>query len=314
MPLPILGIHHVTAVAGDPRKDDAFYRQLLGMRRVKVTTNFDDPTTYHLYYGDAGGRPGSLWTTFPHPRARRGRPGIGEANTTAFSVPPGSLDFWETRLKEAGITSNRTGDTLAFEDADGMSLALVEGEAPDTYEPPAGVEAKHAIRCFDHVALHVENPQETADFITNEFGYRDAGDGLYLLGDGQPSRRIRITKGDGPPPMLGAGRVHHVAFRVENDEKQKECLDHLAKVGIHPTPVQERQYFRSIYFRIPGGILFEIATDPPGMAIDEPLNDLGNTLMLPPWNEPYREQIAAQLIPLPNLRGVGEATPGRSEA
>ena len=306
MPLPILGLHHVTAVAGDPRADDHFYREVLGLRRVKTTTNFDDPTTYHLYYGDHAGTPGSLWTTFPHPQARAGRPGAGEASSVTFCVPRGSLPFWAARLNDAQVPLLGGGDTFAFEGPDGMSVALVEGDAPDRYSAPAGVDESHAIRCIDHVDLAVTDPAETSRFLTEVFGCEQVDDEWFQFDDGGPTRRLRVRKSTQVPPLLGAGRIHHVAFRVESAEKQQECLDFLPTVGIRPTPVQERHYFQSIYFRIPGGVLFEIATDPPGMAIDEPLDDLGNSLKLPPWNEPHREEIANQLIPLPGLKGVGE--------
>ena len=303
MSLPILGLHHVTAVAGDPPVNDAFWTNTLGMRRVKQTINFDDPGTYHLYFGDRRGRPGSLWTTFPHPRARPRSAGSPEVALTSLAVPPGSLDRWRARLTDAGRASREVDGRLRFNDPDGTDLELVEAEAPAEYEAPgsgsgSGVDAD-AVRCVESVTLRSLRPEATGRFLVEAFGFARDGEDRYACGDGAASRRVRVLDGAGvPAPRLGAGAVHHVAFRVADDTAQAEALERLPGFGVQPTPVQDRQYFHSVYFREPGGVLFEVATDAPGFDADEPVETLGRKLQLPPWLEPQRAQIQAGLVPL----------------
>lgn len=298
LPLPILGLHHVTAVAGDPARNDAFWTTTLGMRRVKQTINFDDPGTYHLYFGDRLGRPGSLWTTFPHPGARPRTAGSPEVALTSLAVPAGSLNRWRTRLIKAGSNPRETDDGLAFQDPDGTDLELVEAPIPSTYEAdPAN--AGDAVPCIESVTLRSLAPEATGRFLVEAFGFERSGEGRYTVGEGLASQRVRVVDGRGlDRPRLGAGSVHHVAFRVADDAAQAEALAHLPGFGVQPTPVQDRQYFHSVYFREPGGVLFEIATDTPGFDVDEPADTLGGTLQLPPWLEPRRAPIQANLVPL----------------
>ena len=295
-PVPILGLHHVTAVAGDPRRNDHFWTQTLGMRRVRKTVNFDDPGTYHLYFGDFIGRPGSLWTTFPHPQARPRRAGTPEVAVTSLAVPTGSLGGWQTRLVEAGVEVRQDEDGLHFDDPDGTTLSLVEADAPAEYEVPSTVN--DAPRCLESVTLRSADPAATGQFLTAQFGFERQSETLYTCGDGAASRRVRVTGGDGTLSRLGAGAVHHVAFRVAGDAEQAQALAHLRAEGHGPTPVQDRTYFHSIYFREPGGVLFEIATDTPGFATDEPADRLGHDLKLPPGVDASREQLESRLVPL----------------
>ena len=306
MSLPILGIHHVTAMAGNPRQNDAFWASVLGMRRVKQTINFDDPGTYHLYFGDRLGRPGSLWTTFPHPMARSRTAGCPEVALTSLAVPRGSLTRWASRLTDAGRRAEGSGGRLRFQDPDGTDLELVESDLPAEYEGPDG--DGDAVRCFESVTLRSLRPEATGRFLVEAFGFTRGGEDLYLCGDGAASRRVRVLGGSGMnPPRLGAGAVHHVAFRIADDAAQSDALQRLPGYGVQPTPVQDRQYFRSVYFREPGGVLFEIATDPPGFATDETVAALGSKLQLPPWLEGQRSRIQAGLLPLRDV-AAGEET------
>ncbi|MEO0586239.1 MAG: VOC family protein [Planctomycetota bacterium] len=317
-PLPILGLHHVTAIASGPYQNDVFWTRVLGMRRVKKTVNFDDPGTYHLYFGDDRGRPGSLWTTFPHPHARPRSAGTPEVALTSLAVPVGSLERWSARLEDAGVAATRTatrfGDRLDFADPDGTTLALTEAEAPSEYEPVGAHRGgagepivADAPRCLESVTLRSSDPPATGRFLVEQFGFTpqdaasDAADSSgvwYACGDGAASRRVCVLAGDASLPILGAGAVHHVAFRVAGDDEQRATIDRLRGVGLRPTPVQDRTYFRSVYFRAPGGILFEVATDGPGFDSDEPVATLGQALKLPPDVEVHRARLEKSLIPL----------------
>ena len=293
--IPILGLHHVTAIAGDPRRNDAFWTRTLGLRRVKKTVNFDDPGTYHLYFGDRLGRPGSLWTTFPHPRARPRQPGTPEVARTTLAIPPGSLARWRRRLADSGIAAEQRDERLLFDDPDGTNLALAEAEVPPEFEG----SDDDAPRCIESVELRSLRPDETGRLLVEVFGFARGDRGLYTCGDGAASRRVRVTGGDGGgAPGLGAGAVHHVAFRVAGDAEQLAALDRLHAAGLRPTPVQDRTYFHSIYFREPGGVLFEIATDTPGFTADEPPESLGRALQLPSGVERRRAELEASLAPL----------------
>ena len=312
MSLPILGLHHVTAVAGDPPVNDAFWAGVLGMRRVKQTISFDDPGTYHLYFGDRLGRPGSLWTTFPHPMARPRSAGSPEVALTSLAVPEGSLDRWKTRLTDAGRAFREADGRLRFNDPDGTELEIAEANIPAEYEGfggdgnPAGEDS---VRCVESVTLRSLRPEATGRFLEDAFGFTRDGEDRYVCGDGAASRRVRVLDGAGmPAPRLGAGAVHHVAFRLADDEAQAEALKRLPGFGVHPTPVQDRQYFHSIYFREPGGVLFEVATDAPGFSTDESEDTLGQKLQLPPWLEPSRERIVGNLVPLNDAAAAGGAS------
>lgn len=280
--MTIPGIHHVTALASDPQRNVDFYTGVLGLRLVKLTVNFDDPGTYHFYYGDRAGTPGSIITFFPWPRASRGRQGAGQVTEVAFAVPKGSLDYWASRLNVA------PGDAgvLKFADPDGLSLSLA----------PTEDGAGHAISRFAGVTLTERFADRTAQLLTATMGYAAAGAGE--LRSAQDMVRI-AHEPEARAGRTGAGTVHHVAFRAETDERQLEWQQLLMREGLQVTEVLDREYFHSIYFRELGGVLFEIATDPPGFAADEPLETLGTHLKLPPWLEPDRAAIERKL---PKLR------------
>ena len=303
----IPGIHHVTAIASDPQRNVDFYAGVLGLRLVKLTVNFDDPTTYHLYYGDEAGQPGTILTFFPWPGARRGRRGTGQVAVTSFSVPEGSLPYWEERLRHHGIAVDHRQkrfdeEALTFFDPDELQLELVAHADAGALAPwQAGpVLPKYAVRGLYGVTLWEKDPEPTAKLLTGTLGLR-------LQGESGPRYRFRAAS-PGPGATLdllqvpegergwdGAGIVHHVAWRTPDDNQQQAWRQELAGLGLRVTPVMDRQYFRSIYFREPGGVLFEIATDPPGFARDEPLEALGTRLRLPPWLEGRRKELEAAL-------------------
>ncbi len=299
------GLHHVTMFAGDPRAHDAFYREALGLRRVKVTVNFDAPDVYHLYYGDRLGSPGTAWTSFPFGgRAGRGRRGTGEAGETAFAVPSGSLDAWAERLGALGPVrrEERFGEgRLAFEGPDGESLALVELD--DGRDPWAEVvPAEMAIRGFRGVTLNLRDEGPTRA-VLEAMGYTEAGrEGSVLrmrVAGGNAADVIDLdVRRDMAPAQAGAGSTHHIAFSVDDDEHELRLREGVSGVGMRPTPVIDRDYFHSVYFRTPGGVLFEIATNNPGFARDESPEALGTALKLPRQHEHLRETLRTQLEPL----------------
>src|SRR5688572_26291880 len=302
-PPPIRGIHHITAIASDPQANHDFYAKTLGLRLVKKTVNFDDPGTYHLYFADEQGRPGTVLTFFPWPGARRGRRGTQQAVATAFLVPPGSLQAWEERLGLSGARvetpTERFGERrLSVFDPDDLQIDLVEHDEAERIEfwQGGGVSEGTAIRGFFGVTLCVSSAESTARLLTQTMGLtaqKDDGGVLRYVAAGDatdPGRRVDLlVRPDEPPGHVAAGTVHHVAFRVADDAAQEAWLGTLRAAGQRPTPIQERHYFRSIYFREPGGVLFEFATDGPGFAIDESVEALGQSLRLPPWLEPHRQ-------------------------
>ncbi|MCB1057911.1 MAG: ring-cleaving dioxygenase [Acidobacteria bacterium] len=304
----ILGIHHVTAIATDPQTNLDFYAGLLGLRLVKKTVNFDDPRTYHLYYGDETGSPGTILTFFPWPGARRGSRGAGQTTATAFAIPEGTLPWWRRRLEAAGVIlaepTRRWGQEVQpLLDPDGLLLELVEDPLAAVRRPwsegPVG-EAQ-AIRGFHGVTLLEADATDTLDLVHGTMGFEILGeDGertrLRIGREGDPGLHLDIV--DRPGEALGrvaAGSVHHVAWRVAGDEEELAWRRRLTAAGLGVTPVQDRQYFHSIYFREPGGVLFEIATDTPGFDLDESVAELGSGLQLPPWYEPRRGEIEASL-------------------
>ena len=309
MPKPIVGLHHVTAIASDPQRNLDFYTEVLGLRFVKRTINFDDPGTYHFYFGDDAGSPGTILTFFPWPHATRGSLGVGETCATAFSVPHSSLEFWEKRLLGAGVPVERAGErfqeeVLSFADPDGMRLEIVghvdagEAKAPRTSD----VSAEHAIRGFFGVTLCEGGYEKTVAVLATmgfhkigEHGtrFRFAADGSALGNHIDVLVQPQLTYG-----RMGAGSVHHIAFRAFDDASQREWREVLVASSLDVTPVLDRTYFHSIYFREPGGVLFELATDPPGFALDEPPESLGETLKLPPWLEPQRSRVERMLPPI----------------
>ena len=305
---PTTGIHHVTAISGGPQRNVDFYAGTLGLRLVKKTVNFDDPETYHLYYGDGAGSPGTIMTFFPWAHAPGGRIGAGQLVVTSFSIPTASLGYWTERLVENGVRferpRNRFGDTvLSFEDPDRLRIELVATEdgRPGWSGGPA--QAEHSIRGFHHVALAVETTDRTARLMTDTLGFRqvDEAEGRIRLsaGQGGPGDLVDVVSAAGfPHGSMGVGTVHHVAFRVPDEETQLAVRAEISALGYSVTPVLDRNYFRSIYFREPGGVLFEIATDPPGFALDEDTEHLGEDLKLPPWLETRRDRLEEVLPPL----------------
>ena len=295
----IPGLHHVTAISGSPQENVDFYTALLGQRLIKKTVNFDAPDTYHLYYGSHEGAPGTVLTFFPFVDAGPGRAGSGMASAVAYGVAPGGLDPWVDRLADAAVDFDgpreRFGEPMiALSDPHGLAIELIESAgAPDP---------THA---FHSVTLWVERPEATARVLVDLFGYEasgsESGDGHERLRfrspDALPGAVVDVVRHDRRSPgRPGAGTVHHVAFRAESDEVQLEWRERVASAGFAVTPVIDRQYFNAIYFREPGGVLFEIATDPPGFTVDEPLEELGTHLLLPPQHEPKRTRIE-QMLP-----------------
>jgi glyoxalase family protein len=302
------GIHHVTAISGPARRNVDFYTRTLGLRLVKKTVNFDDPGTYHLYYGDETGQPGTILTFFPWEHVARGRLGIGETQETVFRVPEGSIGYWAHRFVDKGIAhkaiEKRFGETvLSFEDPDGLRLALVA--VPGIEGEPAWrggeVPAEHAIRGFHGVSLLLREAAPTGAILTDVFGFSELGregSAVRFKANGTDIGGIvdiRVA-GDFLRGRQGGGSVHHIAFRAADDEAEFAMMKRLAdNHGIRTTEQRDRNYFRSLYFREPGGVLFEIATDIPGFAIDEPVASLGQTLKLPPEYEARRKDIEAVL-------------------
>lgn len=304
------GLHHVTAIAGDPQKNIDFYITGLGLRLVKKTVNFDDPGTYHLYYGDEAGRPGSLMTFFPWRGIQRGRIGAGQSTSTAFSVPAGSLGWWVDHfasvVAEARITSTSSSEErLLVADPDGLQIELVATHEDDPRDPwdSASVPAEYAIRGQHSSVLTVRDAERTLALMTNDLGMHvveQQGNRTRLAaGAGGPGALVDVHASNLVQPGLTAGgTVHHIAFRVPDQATQQRWRDELVSRGHQVTEILDRQYFTSIYFREPGGVLFEIATDTPGFDIDEPLLELGRALKLPPWLEPSREAIEHAVIPI----------------
>ncbi len=303
----LLGLHHITAIAGEPRRNVDFYTRVLGLRLVKKTVNFDDPTTYHLYYGDSVGTPGSILTFFPWSGIPKGRPGTGQAYATSFSVPAGSLEFWFQRLKANDVqivgAEPRWGEeTLRFTDPDGMVVELIataEADPRPAWSHPE-ISAEVGIRGFHSVTLAVNADAPTAKLLTETMGYRpmqaEGGRSRFTTGASGPGTYVDVLVDPSLPRGLqGAGTVHHVAFRTADDATQATDRVALSQLGLHVSPVMDRNYFHSIYYREPAGILFEIATDPPGFAIDESVETLGEGLMLPAQYESHRAEIETAL-------------------
>jgi glyoxalase family protein len=314
----ILGIHHITAIAGEPQPNVDFYAGLLGLRLVKLTINFDDPGTYHLYYGDGVGHPGTIMTFFPWPGAPRGRKGKGQVTSTAFAVPSGAIACWVSRLGEYQIVHTgpveRFGEqVLAFSDPDGLGVELIATTtaSADRVYAEGAIPAEFAIHGFHSASLTEGGYQRTAALLTDTMGFRLVE---------QEGNRFRYAVGGAGAGMIAdvlcapeersgrvaVGTVHHIAWRTADDQQQRGWQEELARQGYDVTPIIDRKYFHSIYYREPGNILFEIATDPPGFAVDEAPEELGSKLQLPPWLEASREELMAILPPL-RLPAAGHA-------
>jgi glyoxalase family protein len=315
MPEPIVGLHHVTAIASDPQRSLDFYCEVLGLRFVKRTVNYDDPGSYHFYFGDDFGSPGSILTFFAWPQASRGHVGTGETSAVAFSVPAASLSFWEQRILAAGSPLEHAGErfgnrVLRLGDPDGMRIELVgtDNSLPVVEPRTSDIPTAHAIRGFDGVTLREAGFELTAH-ILETMGFQRTGEENNRLrfesAAKVPGNRIDIlVQPQRVHGNMGAGTVHHIAFRAPSDNAQLQWREVISKVPLNITPVLDRSYFHSIYFREPGGVLFEIATDPPGFTFDEPVEHLGEALKLPSWLEKRRAEIEQELSPieLPHLR------------
>lgn len=310
MSTSISGVHHITALASDPQRNLVFYTRVLGLRLVKKTVNFDAPEVYHLYYGDESGEPGTILTFFPFPLAAPGKRGAGEISAVAFVVPGDSMEFWAEHLSERGVNFRgpaiRFGtDTIEFLDPDGMSVELVfaDVQSASGYWSGSSIPARHAIRKLFGATMTLRSPTETEELLVDTLGFRRAG---------KEGERIRYSIGEGPSECWldlisssvladarqSAGSVHHIAWRTPGAREQEEWRERITNRGLHVTPILDRQYFHSIYFREPGGVLFEIATDLPGFAIDEAAKALGSQLKLPPWLERERSRLENLLPPL----------------
>lgn len=306
MALQTSGIHHITAFARDPQGIVDFYAGILGLRLVKKTINFDAPEVYHLYFGDRQGSPGTIITFFPWPGSRKGHIGGGQVGTTTYVVPPGTLGFWEERLRSFGIETAATarfGETfLQFSDSEGLQLELVErAEGADSEWSFGGIPADKAIKGFGGAVLFSVNSAKTTDALVNVLGLRKTSDdGTYarFQATGEIGNVIDVPLADMAWGGGGAGTVHHIAWRAKDYEEHAEWQRSVSEHGYQPTTIIDRQYFNAVYFREGGGILFEIATDPPGFARDEEADALGEKLMLPEWFEPHRAEIERNLHPI----------------
>jgi glyoxalase family protein len=304
----IKGLHHVTSMARDAAANNQFWTKALGLRRVKQTVNFDEPSVYHLYYGDEFGSPGTVMTHFPFPHIARGRAGAGEVGVTAFSVPAGSLDFWQERLVKFGATDLKREETfgqkrLTFKAPEGDALALVEVEN-DARTPwvEGGVGAEQAVRGFHSAALRLRDGGATEELL-KFMGYEnlDSSNGIKRLirPDGNGADVIDLdVEPEADRAALGMGSVHHIAFAVDNRAAQLAVRKQLIDTGYNVTPVIDRDYFWAIYFRTPGGVLFEIATNEPGFDRDEDTRSLGQSLKLPHQHEHLRSILEKTLQPL----------------
>jgi len=300
------GIHHITAIVGHPQENVDFYAGVLGLRLVKQTVNFDDPGTYHLYFGNEGGKPGTIITFFPWANARQGKIGDGQVGVTSYVVPKGAMGFWEQRLAKFGVPAKkmeRFGEQyLEFDDPHGLHLEIVEREEGEKNTWQAGeIKPDVAIKGFGGATLLSVKPHETAQLLEDVMGLKkigEEGDFIRFQSSADIGNVIDLkltTIGRG---QMGVGTVHHIAWRAKDDEDQLEWQKYVADSGYGVTAVRDRNYFNAIYFKEQGDILFEIATDPPGFAHDESLETMGEKLMLPEKYETHRDQIERDLIPL----------------
>ena len=311
---PIRHLHHVTATAAAARPDLGFSRGLLGLRLVKRTVNFDNHNVYHFYYGTERGTPGTIWTTFPYAGwgVAPGVHGAGQIVATAFSVPPTGLDAWRRRATDAGVAVREGAErfgapSLVVSDPSGLTIELV-GDQRDDRAPwsGGGVAPPEAIRGLHSVTLLLREHTATIALMTGLLGFtvvdEAAGRARLAVGGAAAGHLVDLTVSDtAPPARNGLGTVHHVAFAIESADEQLRLREELLRQGYDVTPVRDRTYFQSIYFREPGGVLFEVATMAPGFTVDEPLEALGGALKLPPWEEPHRAAIEAALPALDDV-------------
>jgi|SRR5580700_328745 glyoxalase family protein len=316
--MKLRGIHHITAIASDPQRNVDFYTQTLGLRLVKRTVNFDDPSSYHFYFGDGIGKPGTVITFFSWPGAHRGTHGSSQVVATSFAIPQGSLNYWSDHLKEESISVEnilRFGEQgLRFVDPDGLLIEMISSSFPaaDTAASTEGdvnlafesaVPKELAVRGFHAPTLQLQDSVPTEKLLTETLGFQQITEEgsrrrFLLNGESTSAQLDLVERPDDPPGHIAAGTVHHIAFRASNDEEQLKWREKLVDLDFAVSPVMDREYFHSIYFREPGGILFEIATEGPGFTIDESAEHLGKNLKLPKQYEAHREEIEQALPPI----------------
>lgn len=299
------GLHHITVLAGDPQQNVDFYVNTLGMRMVKKSVNQDDPGTYHLFYGNPSATPGSSLTFFPWPRAVKGEPGTGEAVTVSFTVPEQSFDFWQNRLEEKGVTTGKVFESfgrkiLSLEDPDGLNLELVFEDTGKSVESSwkGTVDDENFIRGFWGTTLKLTEEESTAYILEEILGFEktaEEGNRSLYSTDAPIGANVIIEKSESQPGKNGRGIIHHVAFRAEDEEELHKLRQKVAELGYSPTQIIDRHWFKSVYYRTPAGVLFEMASDGPGYAVDEDPEHLGEQLILPPWLESKRELIENHL-------------------
>ena len=304
----VTGLHHITAMASDAQNNVEFYAGILGLRLLKKTINFDAPEVYHLYYGNESGTPGTIMTFFPYPGIPQGRKGKGQLTVTSFSIPENSIHYWLKRLNKFNIKyadpyQRFEEIVIYFEDNDGLGLELVANKLDQrkgfTY---GNVPSEFAIKGFFGITLSEECYEKTASLLIGQMDHTlisEKGNRFRYSSSGKPGDFVDVLcQPDSLKGTGGYGTIHHVAFATANDSTQLKARDKLKNFGLNITPVLDREYFLSIYFREPGGVLFEIATIPPGFTVDEPLDQLGSSLKLPPWEEKNRKEIESLLPPL----------------
>nr|WP_106782371.1 ring-cleaving dioxygenase [Lysinibacillus timonensis] len=300
------GIHHITAIVGHPQENIDFYAGVLGLRLVKKTVNFDDPGTYHLYFGNEGGKPGSIITFFPWPNAYRGRIGDGQVGVTTYVVPLGAIDFWKQRLTKFDVefsVTERFGESyLQFDDPHGLHLEIVEREEGDLNEWSfGGITKDVAIKGFGGAVLYSSRPQETVNTLVKVMGLEKVyheGEYTRFKANGDIGNIIDLKMTTGLKGRMGVGTVHHIAWRAKDNADHLEWQAFAMDNGQHVTEIKDRNYFNAIYFRESGEILFEIATDPPGFAHDETYETMGSELKLPLQYEHLRQSLEMSLIPI----------------
>jgi glyoxalase family protein len=309
VPANVPGIHHVTCITGDVQKNVDFYVGVLGLRFVKKSINQDVPDTYHLYFADYLGTPGTAMTFFGWPHLPWRPPGSGQVTTVSFAVPEGSLDYWSRRFKELRIEATRTSrfgaDSIRVKDFDGIEVELVGNASDDRWAPwpDSQVDVEHQIRGFHSVTMCVAEAEATVGLLTGVMGFRrvrqEGKTTRFETGAGGPGAAVDLLEApEAPVGEEAAGTVHHVAWRAPDDAGQLAWREVLVKAGRNVTPVIDRYYFKSIYYREPGGVLFEIATDQPGFTVDEAPEKLGSGLSLPPWFQVSRDKLDHNLTPI----------------
>jgi glyoxalase family protein len=300
------GMHHITAMVNDAQRNIDFYAGVLGLRLVKKTINFDRPEVYHLYFGNETGRPGTVITFFPWAKQLKGRIGQGQVGVTSYVIPKGSAPFWKNRLQKFGVeftSTIRFGEKyLLFNDPDGLQLELTErDEGPMNHWNFGGIHAENAIKGFGGAVLYSAQPHKTSYVLENILGldcFGQENEFLRFKSEANIGNTIDIHLNPSVRGLMGAGTVHHIAWRAKDEEDLLKWRSLLQDKGYYPTEVRERNYFKAVYFHEGGGILFEIATDPPGFSVDEPADELGKKLMLPSWLESQREELEETLPPV----------------